>query len=245
MKYYIIFVIILYIIYYYYEKYEDYITSMHTRMLDKDGFCTLYNRDYLETEDEPCLKLKQDVMKKLPSGYIFIDYVYKIRNVALSTFHRDVTSSKHIYNTEYPVYTLILYKYEGELLSVCPSSNMSYPFCWSHIVNIKGSVGTAFLFDSDLLHAGCINNCKERNVIQYKLCHQNDYNKLSHLHNTYTEKEDICNLSLYNTVARKASYYFEFYINYIFYHFITKKEDDNTIIGKIQSYIPIKFYNNT
>ena len=72
-----------------------------------------------------------------------MDYIYKINDGALSTFHRDVTSSKTIY----PVYTLILYKYDGELLSVCPSSNTTYPFVTSRIVNVEGKSGTCFLFD--------------------------------------------------------------------------------------------------
>ena len=240
----IIIVFIIFFVYYYFEDSEDYSTSLYERNLTKDGFCAFYNKLYLLTEDEPCMKLKYDVLNTLPPGYKFIDYVYKIQDVALSTFHRDVTSSKNIYNTEYPVYTLILYKYDGELLSVCPGSNKSYPFCLSKIVNLTGKSGTAFLFDSDLLHAGCINNCNKRNVIQYKLCHKNDYNKLSHLHGVRSFKKDVCKLSLYNLIMRKTSYYFEFPINYILYPLMIKKETDDTIVGKIQKIIPITYYNN-
>ena len=93
----------------------------------------------------PNSDLEQDTLSKLPEGYQFMDYVYIIKNNALSTFHRDVTSSK---NTSHPVYTLILYKSEGELLSVCPGSAKTFPFVWSKIVNINSKKGTAFLFDS-------------------------------------------------------------------------------------------------
>jgi hypothetical protein len=44
---------------------------------------------------------------------------------------------------------------------------------------------------------------------------------------------------------RKMSYFFEMPINYILYPFMMKREDPNTtLIGKIQSYIPMDFYNN-
>jgi hypothetical protein len=236
--------IMLFIIYYYVEETENYITSINSRTLEKDGFCVLYDSVYTDTINEPCNKLHEDVLSQLPDGYVFIDYIYKINDGALSTFHRDVTSSKTIYKTEYPVYTLILYKYDGELLSVCPNSNTTYPFVWSRIVNIEGKSGTCFLFDCDLLHAGCTNYCKERHVIQYKLCHIDDIHTLSHLHGIRKEKKDICSLSLYNTTMRKLSYYFELPINSILYPFMIKRENKNTVIGKIQSFIPIKYYNN-
>jgi len=192
-------------------------TSVNTRTLEKDGFCVLYNKTYVETHDVPCEKLQEHVLSVLPSGYVFIDYIYKINDGALSTFHRDVTSSKTIYKTTRPVYTLILYKYEGELLSVCPGSDKSYPFAWKRITNITGKPGTCFLFDCDLLHAGCPNKCKERQVIQYKICHTDDLHKMTHLQGIRNEKNDICKISLYNSILRKLTYYFEMPLNYIFY----------------------------
>ena len=236
----------LYIIYYLRETDEYFEESIETRSLKNDGFCVLYNPDYSKiTQDAPCMKLMNDVLKKLPSSYIFIDYIYKIKNGSLSTFHRDVTSSKNIYNTKHPVYTLILYKYDGDLLSVCPGSNKTYPFVWSSIVNINGKSGTCFLFDSDLLHAGCLNNCKERNLIQYKLCHKDDLNTLNELHNVRIDKNTKCNETSYHHIMRKLSYFFEMPINYIFYPLMLKRENDNTFMGMMQSFIPISFYNNS
>ena len=43
---------------------------------------------------------------------------------------------------------------------------------------------------------------------------------------------------------RKLSYYFQLPINSILYPLMIKREDKNTIIGKIQSVIPITYYNN-
>lgn len=241
----IIIIILLSIFYFSFETEESYQESVKIRSIENDGFCVLYNPQYsIQTITRPCSQLEKDALSRLPEGYEFIDYIYKINNVALSTFHRDVTSSKHNYNTKYPVYTLILYKYDGELLSVCPRSNATYPFVWSNIVNIHGKSGTAFLFDCDLLHAGRINNCQDREVIQYKIAHRGDMPKLAHLHGIRNEKTDICKLSYYNMIMRKLSYYFEMPINYIFYPIMIKRENADTILGKIQSYIPITYYNN-
>jgi hypothetical protein len=245
-KYLFIFIIfVIFAVFYCMEDYENADISVKTRTLKKDGFCVLYNPNYsIHTIDYPCDELKRDVLKILPPNYVFIDYIYKINNTSLSTFHRDVTSSQHIFNTKFPIYTLILYQYDGELLSVCPNSHKTYPFVWSKILNIDGKSGTAFLFDCDLLHAGRTNHCKERKVIQYKICHQEDLEKLSSLQNIYVEKTEKCINNIYSTIQRKLSYFFEMPINYIAYPFMIKRENPNTFIGMIQYFIPLNFYNN-
>jgi len=241
-KLYILIVIILFIIVYLFESNEK--AETNTRTLDKDGFCVLQKSVYTTTTDFPCAELMEDVLHKLPNGYTFIDYIYTIQNISLSSFHRDVTSSQKIYNTTHPVYTLILYKSGGELLSICPGSHKTYPFVWSTIVNISGEAGTAFLFDCDVLHAGCINQCRERDVIQYKICHKDDLNKLGHLQGIRVHKTDICKITTTDKIIRKVSYLLEFPINYLLYPLLTKRENTDTVIGKIQSYISIQFYNN-
>ena len=233
--------ITIYILDYAFEFNES--DSQH-RTLEKDDFLVLYNPVYNETTSFPCKQLQYDVLSQLPQGYTFIDYVYKIHDSSLFTFHRDVTSSKSVFKTKYPVYTLILYKRDGCMLSVCPGSARSYPFVWSHIVNIHGKPGTAFLFDSDLLHAGCLNQCKARETIQYKLCHASDLPLLSSLTGVRKAKRDTCSDSLTNQFLRKISYYFEFPINYFFSPFMMKKHDPNSITGVVQSMVPLGFYNN-
>ena len=228
-----VFVLLLILVFYFVFYYlEDDELSNSGRTLEKDGFCTM---------DNPT---KTEVLDSLPDGYQFLDYSYSIKNASLSTFHRDVTSSKTIYETRYPVYTIILYKYGGELLSVCPGSDKTNPFTASRIVNVLGPSGTAFLFDCDLLHAGCVNNCEERELVQYKICHKDDVYKLSHLNGINMTKEYVCEISTWNQILRKASYYFEMPINYFLYPFLSKRYDNNSTIGKIQSVIPIQFYNN-
>ena len=237
-------VILLYILYYSQETYEHVDISIKNRTLENDGFVVLHNNVYNQTENEACFDLKKDILSLLPKGYEFIDYVYKINNVALSTFHRDVTSSHKIYKTEHKVYTLILYKYDGDFLSVCPGSDKTYPFVWSRPVTIHGVSGTAFLFDCELLHAGCINLCKERHVIQYKLCHRDDLSKLIHLNGIRHTKNDVCKMGIYYDIMRKLSFFFEMPINYLLYPIMTKKEPSDSVIGFIQSFIPIQYYNN-
>lgn len=250
----IVIIAIIFLLYYtwYYnvEQNEYYTISLQTRSIENDGFCVLYNSEYAEkTTDIPSHQLERDALQKLPEGYGFLDYIYTIKNTSLSTFHRDVTSSQNTYGTKYPVYTLILYKYHGELLSICPNSHTTYPFTTSQIVNISGKSGTAFLFDCDVLHAGCINECKEREVFQYKLCHYEDIAKLRHLNGVRTTKieEDgnKCQNDWKQNLTRKASYFFEMPINYLLYPFMIRRENpDSTFVGKIQSYIPMDFYNN-
>jgi hypothetical protein len=241
MLYIILFGILLWILWYFIEFNED--ASSQMRTLQKDGFCICIDKDYLETRDVPCTKLQKDILNKLPRGYVFINYVYKIQDTSLSTFHRDVTSSQNIYHTKHPIYTMILYKYDGELLSVCPRSNMQYPFVFSHITNISGNAGTAFLFDSELLHAGMKNKCKKREIIQYKLCHVDDLQLLTHLSGVNKSKKDICKDGIYESVVRKLSYYLQLPINTLLYPIMIKRENNN-FIGAIQSFIPITFYNN-
>lgn len=243
---YFIFIIILfYLIYYNQEGNVKAMDMSNPKYLDRDGFCVFYDPKYVEIKDQPSEQLKKDVLSILQPGYNFIDYVYKIHDGSLSTFHRDVTSSQTIYKTKHPVYTLILYKYDGYLLSVCPGSAKSYPFVWSRIMNVEGRSGTAILFDCDLLHAGSFNNCNERHIIQYKICHSEDINKLEHLVGIRQEKTAVCQMTLFNIMLRKATYIFELPINYIFYPLMLKRENNNTLIGKIQSIIPVQFYINS
>ena len=58
-------------------------------------------------------------------------------------------------------------------------------------------------------------------------------------------KSEKCATSYSQNIIRKLSYYFEMPINYILYPLMIKKEDTNSIVGMIQSVIPISFYNNT
>jgi hypothetical protein len=237
----VIWIFIIYILYY---SIEDFASIDTNYDISNDGICILYDKDYCLSNKLPTAKFKHDILEKLPPGYEFLDYSYIIKNTSLSYFHRDVTSSQHIYNSKYPVYTCIIYKYDGDFLSLCPGSHSTYPFVTSRIVNISGKPGTAFLFDCNILHSGCKNSCKKREIVQYKVCHKDDIYLFPHLINKHVEKNELCSMSFYESCVKKMSYYFEFPINYILYPLMIDRKDDNNFIGKIQSYIPLTFYNN-
>ena len=222
-------------IYFFFESTE--LVDNSTRTLNVDGFCCFHAKN---REDEQNISLKE-----LPPNYEFLDYEYTIYSTALSTFHRDVTSSQVIYNCKYPVYTLIVYEYGGDLLSICPASERTWPFVWSRIVNLNGSPGTCILFNSELLHAGQPNECLPRLTRQYKICHIDDIQKLSHLHEIRAKKNIECMDDLLSKIKRKMSYYFAFSINHILYPFLMQKWQDDTWMGKLQTLLPDhQFYNN-
>ena len=206
-------------------------TSQNTRTLgpvslDQDGFCILQS--------------PKEALALLP-GYQFMDYVYRIDDGTLATFHRDVTSSPTVYQTKHPVYTLIHYLYEGHQLSVCPGSHRS-PFV-GRILNLEGD-RCCFLFHCDLLHAGRNNNCKERHVIQYKLCHPEDLDALSHLQGIRAHKQEKCQDTFYASMVRSLSYYFQFPL-LLATPLMIERDTNDTLRGKIQSVIPLSYYNNT
>lgn len=242
--------LILWILYYCQENHVNIFQRQYH--LAKDGIRILYNPEYdKETTERPSTGLQTDILRELPKGYQFMDYIYKIENNSLSTFHRDVTSSKSIFQTKYPVYTVILYKYDGELFSFCPRSNHTYPFVWSLITNVSGKKGTVFLFDSDLLHAGGNPSGIKREVVQYKVCHLEDLERLRELSGVRIDKKELSEKepsvfsSVYKPFLRKASYFFEMPINYFCYPIMIKRQNSDHWIGKIQSWIPIDFYNNS
>ena len=72
----IIFIISIAFVYYFNELFETVDESIKSRSLENDGFCVLQNDKYIDTENFPCNELRDNVMSKLPKGYIFMDYVY-------------------------------------------------------------------------------------------------------------------------------------------------------------------------
>ena len=71
----------MYIVYCIFESNET--ASIH-RNLETDDFCIIQNDNYLNIQDMPNSDLEQDTLSKLPEGYQFMDYVYIIKNNALS-----------------------------------------------------------------------------------------------------------------------------------------------------------------
>ena len=213
--------------------------SIETRLknkktdLEKDGFLCLGS-----------IKKKEDVLKYLPPGYVFMDYIYTIKGCSLSTFHRDVTSSQYIFKTKYPTYTYIKYYNKGPHLSVCPKSHKTTPFLVNNPVTIYGDKKDSYLFNCDLVHAGAINTFGHRRYIkQYKIVHRHDLEKLKHLNGIKKHKTGDCNISLsYEIMTRKCSVYFSYLINHVLTPFLQK--NNNGFFNKMLIYFYGRsFYN--
>ncbi len=177
--------------------------SSYKPSLKKDGFILM---------DRPS---RNEILDKLPEGYMFLDYMYTIHGCTLSTFHRDVTSSQYIFKTKYPVYTFITYKYDGPALSVCPGSHMTTPMLYSRPITINAN---AILFNCDVVHAGSMNlKKKPRTAVQYKIAHKDDIEKLKHLNGIHKEKDHDCNKrnnTVLDILYRKLSITFSYIINH-------------------------------
>lgn len=205
----------------------------YSRTLEKDGYVVF---------DTPDI---DRVLKTLPTGYKFLDYKYYINGCSLSTFHRDVTSSSYVFKTKHPVYTFIIYDYDGPMISMCPGSNRTAPFLWSLPRTIHGKKGTSILFDCDVVHAGCINTVgSKRKVRQYKVAHADDMIKLDSLQGLNTEKYGQCNVSKpYEVLSRKGSLFFAYVINHLMTPYLQKEHLD--LSGKVALWLfgGRKFYN--
>jgi len=184
------------------------------RTLNDDGYVVIPNAT------------KEKALHFLPHNYVFLDYSYTIKGCSLSTFHRDVTSSQYIFKTQYPTYTLIVYKNAGSLLTVCPNSEKTAPFCFSRPVTIVAPAGTGVLFDCDLLHAGIFNNKdKSRYVEQYKIVHISDLEKIQHLQGIHITKTGDCNISYgYEWLTRKFSLFFPYLFNHVLTPYLQDKQ---------------------
>lgn len=168
------------------------------------------------------MKNKENPLHYLPEGYQFLDYKYKLNCSTISTFHRDIFSSKYELKAKYPIYTYIIYMNRRygihPLLSVCPGSHLSVPFLWSSSVTISGKFGTAVLFDSDLVHAGAFNDLGvDRYAQQYKIVHKDDLHLLNHIVGTdMTIKCKVTCNKWYHQLLKVGSLLFAYPINHIF-----------------------------
>lgn len=175
---------------------------------------------------------KQAVLQRLPPGYAFLDYRYSITGCALSTFHRDVTSSPYLFKTKHPVYTLISYGSEGELLSVVPGSQASVPFVWGAPRVIDATQASAVLFHCDVLHAGVISRDPRREAVQYKIAHRDDLPLLAELQGIDVDKQESTSIALgYEWLCRKLSLMFPFLINHVFTRYLQRQ--NNSLFNRL------------
>lgn len=238
----IMLVMIIYIIYY-----SIPLSLKNPPTIENEGFCYWKTNKYLDYLN-PIQKreeIKEEFLSKLPDGYIFLDYYYYIKGCSLSTHHRDVTSGQHYFKTKYPTYTAIIYEYDGDFLSITPNSHNEFPFIFSRSTNISGEKNTCVLFNADMLHCGMINKVGvNRKVIQFKIVHRDDLDKLLELNNIRVDKEGQCNLKKHSELGlRFISYHFAWFINSFLTPLLQKHKKDG--LGHIlQSIVPVSFYNN-
>jgi hypothetical protein len=230
MLYQVLLLLTLLILIYLYEK--DICVKNNTTSLSKEGYIKLGNIR------------KMDALKLLPKGYVFLNYKYVIRGCSLSTYHRDVTSSKHILGTKHKVYTFIRYYNKGPQISVCPGSHATVPFTFSRGVNIYGDIGDCYIFDCDLVHAGAINIFGDnRHVEQYKIAHVDDILKLEDLLGIDKLQIGKCDLSpSYEYIMRKLSLLFAYPVNHILTPYL-QKDKKSTFGNLLLSIYGRKFYN--
>lgn len=216
--------IILFItVYSLYLLYERNDMKSEYRTLENDGYMILRN------------KTKEEVLKYLPNGYVFINYKYVIKGCSISTFHRDVTSSQYIFKTTHPVYTYTVYHNTGDLLSLSPNSHKTVPFLWAQSYIVSGREKTGILFNSDIIHSGAINTFGEnRYAEQFKICHVDDLPTLKHLHGINKSSDGKCNTHyVYIYLLRKLSLLFPYLLNHIFTDLLQKKPSEDSVVSKI------------
>lgn len=107
--------------------------------------------------------------------------------VVIHTYHRDYTSSYNYNKLSHPSYTMILYLDNSDTgLNVIPGSHEDqisiYLLDKSKKLNVD--MGTAILFDADLIHSGSITDGNvSRHCIQFKILHKDDIGKMPWLDN--------------------------------------------------------------
>ncbi|MCG8415561.1 MAG: hypothetical protein MI746_15200 [Pseudomonadales bacterium] len=199
--------------------------------LEKDGVLLLPNCQ------------PEEVLALLPEGYEFLDYRYSITGCALSTFHRDVTSSPYVFKSQHPIYTLICYGSKGEMLSVVPGSHRHTPFVWNTAKTINSEQAESVLFHCDILHAGVISRDSSRQAVQFKIAHKDDLHLLTELQGIDVNKQESNSVPLfYEWLCRKLSLMFPFLINHVFTRYL-QKQDESLLNRFLLTVFGRSFYN--
>ena len=183
-----------------------------------------------------------DILQYLPPDYIVLDYIYVLEGPPLFTYHRDVTSSKTVFKTRHPTYTMIQYFYNGDFLSVSPRSHNAWAYNFP--ITLSGKSGTRILFDCDLVHGGVDAPEDEgRIAAQYKIIHKDDVVVLKHLEKVNVSKRGT-SVSCFSQISMRIfSYLFAVPIQWIFLPLLHAQYTSG-LYGFLQSLIPINHYNN-
>lgn len=204
-------------------------------------------RNSLELEKDGVLLLdhcdQEKILALLPTDYEFLDYRYSITGCSLSTFHRDVTSSPYVFKSQHPIYTLICYGSEGEMLSVVPGSHRQAPFVWNTAKIIHSEQAKSVLFHCDVLHAGVMSRDKDRVAVQFKIAHHKDIALLADLQGINVEKRETNSVPLfYEWLCRKLSLLFPFLVNHVFTRYL-QRQDNSRLNRLLLGVFGRSFYN--
>lgn len=184
----------------------------------------------------------EDPLDYLEDGYIVVNYKYVLEGPPLSTYHRDVTSSSTVFKTQYPTYTYLTYNYDGDFLSVCPGSHISWRCEFP--ITLSGKRGGGVLFDCDLVHGGLHRptGIPERVATQYKIVHYDDLPLLTHLEGVDVCKRGIAVAPWKEICMRITSYIFVVPIQWLAGSLLHRQYEG--VLGFLQRLIPINHYNN-
>uniref|UniRef100_A0A6C0DR92 Phytanoyl-CoA dioxygenase n=1 Tax=viral metagenome TaxID=1070528 RepID=A0A6C0DR92_9ZZZZ len=134
-------------------------------------------------------RLHKIIQSKLDENYQFQDYIWIIEKSVVHTCHRDNNGDFFNPGQKYPSYTLLLYLENMEkCLGVIPYSNKSkysngINIIFDEVVNLKCNAGDVIIFNSNLIHVGCINNKDDNLRLQLKITHKDDLDVLNYYQN--------------------------------------------------------------
>jgi hypothetical protein len=183
----------------------------------------------------------EDPLDYLGNGYVYMRYKYVLKGPPLATYHRDVTSSSTIFNTQHPTYTYLTYNYDGNFLSVSPGSHRSWTCNFP--ITLSGKRGGGVLFNCDLVHGGLRGSGDlERVATQYKIVHYDDIPSLLHLDSVDVCKKGI-GIPLWQEIfMRITTYIFVVPIQWFAGPLLHRQYEG--ILGFLQRLVPINHYNN-
>jgi len=218
------------------EKLNIYDYGIHVLNLNKENINIQYNYNKIH----PIVEKK--ILKLLPNNYIFLNYSYEIKDTSIYTFHRDLTSSKSFNNLTYPSYTLIIYFYKGNHLSLCKKSqNISYIIPQPY--TIYGNIGQCILFDADLVHASALSYNTKRYCRQYKIAHKYDVKKLNKLNGKWIKKTGSPRIiTTIDKIIRMLSHKYIFLFDIKYIGSLIERKHNNKIINFISKKLKLTFF---
>lgn len=196
----------------------------------------------------PAAATPREALAALPVGYAFLNYTYRIHGTALTTWHRDVTSSQYAQRTQHPTYTAIHYQSTGPLLSVAPGSHRG--FSVEPTVTLEAEdPGMLVLFNANLLHAGApppsLTAAASRRAVQFKIAHQDDIatGRLAHLEGVDVTRSAVAGEAPPPNWLRWLSWEFGWVGDTPVGAWLQQAERAGGLAAKVQRLFP-RFYNN-